>query len=596
MLMLLNFKFLLVFLYVFGGNVFANQDIHIRINQLGYLPSDTKVAVVFSKNTVKENFQIINQATGKVALEIKPERLQTNEWGGFLYWEADFSQVTEPGAYFLQGKKSKTQSSVFPIGEEAYTGQQESLLEFMRQQRCGYNPTLDMVCHEKDGRTFFGPMADSTYVDLSGGWHDAGDQLKYLVTSSYATGHMLMAYELYPDRFEDKVNALGQAGANGIPDVLDEAKWGLDWILKMHPAPDQLFHQVADDRDHRGFKIPNKDNADYGWGANSYRAAYFATGKPQGLMKYQSEATGVANLAGRSAAALALASRIWEKDLKDQEFAGTCRKAAISLYQMGRKQEGYQQGNSYGAPYRYNEETWADDMEWAAAELYKTTKDKNYLEQAKKYAMLSNTADSWTVKDSASHYQLYPFINMGHFALHGVVDGDFQKTLEGYYLDGIKYTLKRAQQNPFHVGVPFIWCSNNLLTSLATQVILYEKMSGDKQFEPFLNAQRDWLFGRNPWGTSMFTRMPEGGEYPVEVHTAPYVLLGMQVPGGLVDGPVYTSIYNNLLGLTLLKPDVFAQFQNEHVVYHDDVGDYSTNEPTMDGTAGSILMMTHFSR
>jgi endoglucanase len=94
----------------------------------------------------------------------------------------------------------------------------------------------------------------------------------------------------------------------------------------------------------------------------------------------------------------------------------------------------------------------------------------------------------------------------------------------------------------------------------------------------------------------MFTKMPEGGEYPVEVHTAPYVLLNMQVPGGLVDGPVYTSIYNNLLGLRLLKPDVFAQFQNEHVVYHDDVGDYSTNEPTMDGTAGSILMMTYFSK
>jgi endoglucanase len=172
-------------------------------------------------------------------------------------------------------------------------------------------------------------------------------------------------------------------------------------------------------------------------------------------MKYQSEATGVANLAGRSAAALALAARIWEKDLKDPEFAGTCRKAAISLYQLGREKEGYQQGNSYGAPYRYNEETWADDMEWAAAELYKTTKDKNYLEQAKNYAVLSNTADSWTVKDSASHYQLYPFINMGHFALHGVVDADFQKTLEGYYLDGIKYTLKRAQQNPFHVGRSF---------------------------------------------------------------------------------------------------------------------------------------------
>lgn len=572
------------------------EEIHIRINQIGYLPQDSKQAVIFSKEAVKENFLLVNTETGISVLDLKPVKLKKDAWGGFLYWEVDFSEFNNQGQYVLRGKKSGVTSTPFLISSSAYAGYQETLLGFMRQQRCGYNPTLDMVCHQKDGRSFFGPMPDSTFVDLSGGWHDAGDQLKYLITSSYATAHMLMAYELYPDRFEDKVNALGQPGANGIPDILDEAKWGLDWIHKMHPAPDQLFHQVADDRDHRGFKIPNKDNADYGWGENSYRVGYFATGKPQGLSKYQSEATGVANLAGRSAAAMALAARIWEKDLKDSVFAEKCKRAAISLYQLGREKEGFQQGNSYGAPYRYNEETWADDMEWGAAELYKLTKENKYLEQAKSYALQSNTADSWTVRDSAAHYQLYPFINMGHFSLHEVVDEDFKKTLEGYYKDGIDYTLKRAQKNPFHIGVPFIWCSNNLLTSLATQVILYEKMSGDNQFEPFLASQRDWLFGKNPWGSSMFTGIPEGGEFPVEVHTAPYVLLGMDVPGGLVDGPVYTSIYNNLLGLTLLKPDKFAAFQNEHVVYHDDVGDYSTNEPTMDGTAGAILMMVHFSR
>jgi len=573
-----------------------SSSIEIRINQLGYLNDDSKVAIVFSKTPIRENFQIINKETGKVSREIKAIHLKRDEWGGFTYSEVDFSQVKETGDYYIKGKRSGVESSVFRIGNDAYGNYQETLLEFMRQQRCGYNPTLDMVCHEKDGRTFYGPMPDSTYVDLSGGWHDAGDQLKYLITSSYATAHMLMSYEMYPERFEDKVNALGQPWANGIPDVLDEAKWGLDWIHKMHPEPDQLFHQIADDRDHRGFKIPNKDNADYGWGANQYRAAYFATGKPQGLMKYQSEATGVANLAGRSAAAMALAARIWERDLKDPVYAAKCKNAALSLYRLGREKEGYQQGNSYGAPYRYNEETWADDMEWAAAELYKLTNETQYLEQAKTYALKSNTEDSWTVKDSAAHYQLYPFINMGHYSLHEVADEEFKKTLEGYYLDGIKYTLKRANKNPFHIGIPFIWCSNNLLTSLVTQIILYEKMSGDKQFEPFLTAQRDWLFGRNPWGTSMFTGIPDGGEYPVEVHLAPFVLLGMEVPGGLVDGPVYTSIYNGLLGLTLLKPDKFAAFQNEHVVYHDDVGDYSTNEPTMDGTAGAILMMTHFSK
>lgn len=590
-------KFCLLFTFLWNYPALNETPlVHIRINQLGYLEEDSKIAVVFGDKVIKESFQLIFHESGKIIGEFRPKAIKADQWGGYHYSEVDFSKVTESGFYFLKGKSSGATSSIFRIGNDAYGNHQETLLEFMRQQRCGYNPTLDMVCHEKDGRTFFGPLPDSTYVDVSGGWHDAGDQLKYLITSSYATAHMLMAYEMYTDRFEDKVNALGQPWPNGIPDILDEAKWGLDWIHKMHPAPDQLFHQVADDRDHKGFKIPNKDNSDYGWGANQYRPAYFATGKPQGLMRYQSEATGVANLAGRSAAAMALAARIWEKDLNDPVFATKCKEAALSLYKLGREMEGYQQGNSYGAPYRYNEETWADDMEWAAAELYKLTGESNYLEQAKKYALMSNSEDSWTVRDSAAHYQLYPFINMGHYSLHEVVEEDFKKVLEEYYLDGIKYTLQRARRNPFHIGVPFIWCSNNLLTSLVTQIILYEKMSGDKSFEPFLTAQRDWLFGRNPWGTSMFTGIPDGGEFPVEVHTSLYVLLGLEVPGGLVDGPVYTSIYNNLIGLTLLKEDKFSPFQNEHVVYHDDVGDYSTNEPTMDGTAGAILMMTHFSK
>nr|MBI1230004.1 glycoside hydrolase family 9 [Cytophagales bacterium] len=575
----------------------GQDELHIRINQVGYHPTETKVAVAFSKKPIRERILVVETASNEVKMALSPTRVKTRDWGVFPnYVTIDFSEVQTPGNYFLKAKRSGTISTVFRIAENTYSQTQETLLAFMRQQRCGYNPTLDMVCHAKDGRSHYGPVPDSTYFDLSGGWHDAGDQLKYLITSSYATAHMLLSFELYPDRFADAYNALGQPGSNGIPDVLDEAKWGLDWIHKLHPREDILFHQIADDRDHRGFKIPNQDNSDYGWGENSYRAAYIATGEPQGLGKYKSEATGVSNVAGRSAAAMALAARIWKEHLHDDSFAEKCKLAAVSLYELGRKKEGYQQGNSYGAPYRYNEETWADDMEWGAAELYKLTGETAYLDQAKAYALQSGTIDSWTVKDTASHYQLYPFVNLGHYALHSVVDADFKKVLEGYYQDGIQYTLKRANSNPYHVGVPFIWCSNNLLTSLAAQVILYEKMSGDTQFEPFLMAQRDWLFGRNPWGTSMFTGMPDGGEYPEDVHTSVYVMLGLEVPGGLIDGPIYRTIHRQLLGLTLLDPDEFADVQNDHVVYHDDVGDYSTNEPTMDGTAGAILMMAHFGK
>lgn len=591
-------RFLKSLLSVFLFTIFSfesiSQEVFFSVNQVGFLPEDRKVAVIFSEGPIKGQVILQQKMDNTEVLKIKPKALESGKWGDYHYYELDFSSIQKEGDYFLS--HNSTFSEQFNIGTSAYLGLQENLLEFMRQQRCGYNPTLDMVCHQKDGRSFFGPMPDSTYVDVSGGWHDAGDQLKYLITGSYATGHMLMAFQMFPDRFEDKTNALGQLGGNGIPDILDEAKWGLDWLLKMHPAPDQLFHQVADDRDHRGFKVPNKDNSDYGWGENSYRPAYFATGKPQGLMKYQSEATGVANLAGRSAAALALGARIWKENLKDEAFAKQCLDAAKTLYSMGRKQEGFQQGNSYSAPYRYNEETWADDMEWGAAELFKATGDSSYLTQAKSYALQSSNADSWTGRDSAAHYQLYPFINLGHYSLHEVVDSGFQKILEGFYKEGIDYTLAKSKTSPFEVGIPFIWCSNNLMASLATQLILYEKMSGDISYQPYLQAQRDWLFGRNPWGTSMFTGIPNHGDYPVYVHTAPYVLLKLQIPGGLIDGPIFRTIHNNLIGLALERPDDYPGRQNNFVVYHDAIGDYSTNEPTMDGTAGSILMLTYFSR
>jgi len=577
-----------------GKEIREAETVHIRINQAGYLPADSKSGLVFSKAPVRENFQLLEEGTEKVVLTLKALKSKAPGWGSFdYYYELDFSGVEEPGSYYLESIKSKTRSGTFIISEGAYNHQQEKLLGFMRQQRCGYNPYLDMVCHQHDGRSFYGPMPDSTYVDVSGGWHDAGDQLKYLITGSYATGHMLLAYELYPDRFSDLCNALGQPGSNGIPDVLDEAKWGLDWIHKLHPAPDQLVHQVADDRDHMGWKMPDQDPSDYGWGENSYLAAYFANGEPQGLLKYQSEATGLSNLAGRSAAAMALAARIWGKDLEDPAFAQECLETAKTLYSLGRQQEGFQQGNSYGAPYRYGEVTWADDMEWGAAELYKSTGEKAYLEDATRYAQMAATV-SWMPLDTARHYQYYPFVNLGHYALHSSVEGAFRDTLEQYYRSGIENCLARGERNPYGIGIPFIWCSNNLLTSLAAQVILYEHMTGDRSYQQFLLEQRDWLFGRNPWGTSMFTGIPDGGEYPVDVHTSIYALTGKEVAGGLVDGPVYGTIYHSLLGLVLNDGDEFAELQNPYVVYHDDMGDYSTNEPTMDGTAGAILMMAHF--
>ncbi|MCX6334972.1 MAG: polysaccharide deacetylase family protein, partial [Bacteroidia bacterium] len=85
---------------------------------------------------------------------------------------------------------------------------------------------------------------------------------------------------------------------------------------------------------------------------------------------------------------------------------------------------------------------------------------------------------------------------------------------------------------------------------------------------------------------------PEGGDYPRYPHAA-LTLFRDKIPvGGLIDGPVYSSIFKGLRGVGLFRPDEYKEFQNGKVVYHDDIGDYSTNEPTMDGTASLSFILS----
>lgn len=596
-------RFLLVVGAPFGTERIstAQSVLFIRANLTGFRPHDVKTAIVCGREPLPAEFRVLNATSNRVLFTGKTKAV-SGSWGEFTYHsELDFSELRQEGKYVIE--VGSTRSVEFAIDRTVNTDFGDQLLDFMRQQRCGYNPYVDAVCHAFDGRTAYGPLPPGTYLNATGGWHDAGDQLKYLLTASNATAQMLLAYKLATESprklaneprrthisFTDNFNALGQPRANGVVDVLDEARWGLDWMLRLHPAKDQLYHQVADDRDHKGFRLPQNETVDYGWGAGTYRVVYFADGRPQGLKQYQSESSGIANLAGRYAAAMALAYQIWKDDPQRRSFASRLLEAGREVYDLGRAHEGVQQGNSYGAPYRYAETTWADDMEWGAAELFRATRDVRYLRDAKRYGGLAG-AESWMGKRETGHYQFYPFLNVGHFRLYDLVEPRMKKQLAGFYREGIERTVAQAKTNPYEIGVPFIWCSNNLTVALATQGALYERMTGDRRYREFTAKQFDWLLGRNPWGISMFTGIPANGTYPRDVHLFPNALLKHTVRGGLIDGPVYRKVFQSLRGVFIREPDPFAAFQDERAVYHDDINDYSTNEPTMDGTASAILM------
>jgi endoglucanase len=552
----------------------------LRVNQLGYLPNSMKVAVALSKDMSfsPSSFELRDALTDEI--------VWTSTWirecGAYAAFprtfRLDFSTMQIPGAYVLSTGGYRSPS--FRIAADVYDGTADFLLQYMRQQRCGYNPFLNDSCHTHDGYIIYHPTLDSTFIDVVGGWHDASDYLQYVATSANAIFQMLFAYEQNPNSFADSYDAAGRPGANGIPDILDEAKWGLDWLVKMNPRAGLMFNQVADDRDHMGFRLPTEDSTNYGKGLE--RPVYFCSGTPQGLMAYKNRTTGIASTAAKFSSAFALGSRVLEKYYPD--FAAMLERKAVEAYSWANAHPGVCQTAPCRAPYFYEEENWVDDMELAATQLYQRSGDTSYRHDAVRFGQTEPVVP-WMGVDGARHYQWYPFVNLGHFYLaHGSRDDDARLAVS-WLREGVDRVWKRGKENAFFFGVPFIWCSNNLVSAMITQASIYRRTSGDSTYCFMEAALRDWLFGCNPWGTSMVVGLPVDGVAPKDPHSAFTHLHGYSVNGGLVDGPVKANIFNGLKGVHLSKEDAFKDYQSEMVVYHDDWADYSTNEPTMDGTA-----------
>lgn len=560
----------------------------VRINQLGYLPKATKVAVLMSDQPITVNhFTLVNAFTGKVAYTSNQVQAMGAMGNMKATFRLRFSDFTQPGTYYI--KVGQSRSEIFPINGQVYRGTSDFVLNYMRQQRCGWNPYIQDSCHQKDARIKYHPTKEGQHIDVRGGWHDAADLLQYTPTSANAIYQMLFAYQQNPTAFTDHYQANGMPGANGIPDIIDEAYWGLDWLDRMNPAKGELYNQIADDRDHVAMKLPNYDPADYGWGKNQDRPVYFVDGKPQQRGKFMNATMGAASTAGKFASDFALGSSVLKPFYPD--FAEKIGNKAADAYQVGIDKPGNTQTVSVVSPYIYEEDNWVDDMELGAMELYRKTGDRQYLLQAIEYGR-REPITPWMGADSARHYQWYPFMNMGHYQLakHGT-DSRMRNEFVRNLRTGIDRVWQRAQGHPFLWGVPGIWCSNNLTVAMLTQCILYRQLTNDRTYEEMEGALRDWLLGCNPWGTSMIVELPMGGVYPTQPHSGYVYLNKGNTTGGLVDGPVYASIFKGLRGVNLTngmrasEAHNYELFQPGDVVYHDNMSDYSSNEPTMDGTA-----------
>jgi peptidoglycan/xylan/chitin deacetylase (PgdA/CDA1 family) len=564
----------------------------IRVNLTGYLPEDVKVAVLISEVPTTGVFEVRDALSDAVVLQGQGRAADASKWALRSGWRLDFSALQQPGSYYVVCDGAT--SPVFRIGSDVYDGLADFLLTYMRQQRCGDNPYNDHLCHQHDGYIVDHPTRSGEHIDVTGGWHDATDYLQYMTTSSTSIYHMAFAWKYTEDKsvFKDLYDATGRPGANGIPDILDEVKWGLDWLDKMNPAPREMYYQIADDRDHAGMRLPYLDSVDYGYGPGLGRPVYFVTGKPQIAHKKVNRTTGVSSAAGKFASTFALGAdviRPWYPD-----FAAKIEGKVQDAWDFALEFPGNTQTACVVSPYFYEEDTWVDDVELAAATQYALGKGDYWKQQAAYWGELEPVSP-WMERGRGPgkeyhHYQWYPFINLGHWLLATSDDPAVREEFTGYLRQGLQDLRDRASDEPFLHGVPYLWCSNNLTSAAVTQARLYAEATGSTEFREMEAALRDWLLGCNPWGTSMivgwpFAQLP-GYDSPVDPHSS-YVKMNGDLPlGGLIDGPIYNQLFLERAGAALTRPDDFEALNRGLAVYHDDIGDYASNEPTMDGTAG----------
>jgi hypothetical protein len=546
----------------------------IRVNHVGYEIGGPKVAVICATTPDTADryptFTVVSIGGDYVSAAKRTRR--SGAFGPCAEtWRLDFSSLRRAGRYVIAA--GSLRSPDIRIGAHVYAGAVDTALMYMREQRSGWNPFFRDSVHKLDGYVIDDSGHAVKFQPVSGGWADASDYLQYVATSATATYHMLMVERDHP--------AASSSALRG------EALHGLEWLVRMFPSDTEMYNQLGDDRDHTYLDLPTTDSSDYGWGKGKQRPVYPCTGRPQGIFAYKNRSTGYASTAGKYASAFALAARAFERtDSLRKLYSGR----ALAAYRLGQRHPGVCQTAPGRAPYFYEEDNWVDDMETAAAELYGLTHDRRYLEDARRYAV-QEPVTPWMGADTARHYEWYPWYNAGHFALWRYGDARDRAMTAEFYRRGLERVTARAT-NGFRVGIPFIWCSNDLMVSFANQARLYRFMTRDGRFREFEQAAIDWLFGVNPWGISMVVGYPRGGAWPHDPHSVVSMQYGPEaLTGGLVDGPVYRSIYSNLRGIALRHEDRFAAFNTGFIVYHDDLGDYSTNEPIMDGTANLVYLL-----
>jgi len=465
----------------------------IRVNTLGYLPESPKIATVIAPGGML--FNIRSSTDDSVAWNSTMGAMMTDELTGDTLFQADFTEFCSTGSFYLE-VPGLGRSATFTVGPNVYNDLLTQSMVGMYGQRCGTDVhiTLDgeswghAACHQHDGALKY--LTGSTDVQASiGGWHDAGDYGKYTTNGAFSAGMMLAAWE----QFQPAVSTLSlpiPEHGGALPDFLAEVKWELDWLLTI-PSPDGsggIPHKLTA-LNFEGFIMPEADQS----------TRYFT---PVGTAA-----------TGDFVAVMAEAARIYQP--YDADFAAKCLAAARLSY-------GFLQANtgpvvpstpdfSTGG---YGDSNDNDERTWAAAELWETTGEADFLTDFETRAargQLSPTFDWQNVGNLGMFTYLLSKRDGRNATLVASLSSSLNTTAE--------QLVRLATTNSWGRPMGYSWGANGAVARTAMNLATANALTPDARYVNAIGSGLDHLLGRNHYDRSQITMV--GNNPPLHPHHRP---------------------------------------------------------------------------
>ena len=503
----------------------------ININQVGYKP-DSKKTAVFRNVSGQKEFSVVNAVTKQTVYTGPLSSAINNSSANETNYQGDFSSVKDAGTYYISCAGLED-SYTFTIGDKVYDNLLDESVRMLYLQRCGTKIEDSKfghpACHT-DMATVYGT---NNKIDVSGGWHDAGDYGRYTVAAAKAVADLLYAYAADPSAYSDNIGI--PESNNGTPDILDEVRYELEWMLKMQAPNGGAYHKVS---------------------CATFPAYVMPQAETDALIVTPVSSTATADFC----ASMALAYEFYKS--VDSNFADKCLTAAKKAWDYLQANPQFDFKNpSDIVTGEYGDKTDIDERYWAAAQMYRATGDSKYLNSI---SFASSGMDWSTVGD------------YGNIAILTMKDIDknstaYQNAKKSIIYDADKY-LKNTNNSAYGVSqTKYNWGSNMTIANSGITMALAYQLTGDSKYLDAAESQLNYLLGVNPLGTCFVTGF--GTVSPENPHHRPSMAVGGAMKGMLVGG-VNSSLEDS-------AAKAYCADAPAAKCYIDNSESYSTNEITI---------------